>query len=114
MIANYFCSIAFKYFIMEKENLRDIMYDHYLRWKSGNQTQVAYSSENGLTIDQFHYWVKKFRSADEQSVSSSGNFVPLVVDPVSSKTPLVEIQHRNGHCIRFFTTVDVSILKSLL
>ena len=100
---------------MDKNNLRDIMYDHYLRWKSSNQTQVSYSSENGLGIDQFHYWVKKFRSTDEeQSVSSSGNFVSLVVDPVTTKTPLVEIQHRNGHCIRFFTSVDVSILKSLL
>ena len=90
------------------------MHHHYVCWQGSGLSQRSYSSENNLLEGQFHYWIKKFRQLDSNEHSVNSAFVPLIITSDNSIGPIVEIQHKDGHCIRFFQSVDVSILKSLL
>jgi hypothetical protein len=95
-------------------NLSSEMHNHYVCWQRSGLSQRSYCLENNLREGQFHYWIKKFRQLDSHANSVNSGFVPLLVTASNSINPIVEIQHKDGHCIRFFQSVDASVLKSLL
>lgn len=58
---------------MSKEELRALWLERIEAFKSSGQTQAAFCRENGLNIKQMGYWLRKYRSKEQNSNCGSNS-----------------------------------------
>lgn len=86
---------------MQDESKVRLMFDIVEKWKQSGKSQSQFSSENGIPLHTFYYWVKKYRGTKE----SHQGFAPLIIsgvpnDPVIN--PRVEIELNGGIIVRVY------------
>ncbi|WP_121965230.1 hypothetical protein [Myroides sp. N17-2] len=79
---------------------QEIMYSHVENWKASGLTQVKYCESVGLKIENFSYWVVKYKSGLSQSVDS--DFITVTRDQVV-RVQEYEIMYPNGVKLRVHT-----------
>jgi len=86
----------------------------YSAWQGSGLSKKVYCRGKGLPISTFHYWAKKFRSAE--TITAGHDFIELDL-PQANAVPLVpklEIEYPSGVKLRFYREVEVNWLKTLL
>jgi hypothetical protein len=79
------------------------------KWQQTNLSQKDYCRQHNIEYHIFHYWYRKFRSA--QPASADNKFVQ--VSAVMSNTLFAEFVFDNGRRVVFHQEVSADYLKSL-
>jgi hypothetical protein len=92
------------------------MFKSISRWQQSGLTQKAWCDKNNVAYGTFHYWYKRYRSQEEDTIDheDTGGFVQLMVDtsPVSSSR--CELLLPDGKRLVFHQPVSAEFLKTLI
>ena len=94
----------------KEEEMRKV----YSDWQRSGLSKKDYCRVKNLPISTFHYWAKKFRSAE--AIRAGHDFIELDL-PQPQEVPLMpklEVEYPSGVKLRFYREVEANWLKTLL
>lgn len=80
-------------------------------WKRSGESQHLFCKTQCIPISVFQYWHKKYR--DDKNATPAA-FVPVSLHAMETSSPIVELIFSDGKRIKFYQSVEVSVLRSLL
>lgn len=86
------------------------MFSHIRHWQQSGLSIKEFCIQHQLANATFHYWLKKFRTKDQQGLPA---FVPVHIQP-SHSGEFAAITFPDGRKISLYQVVDAAFLKSLL
>jgi transposase-like protein len=86
---------------MKEASKESAMFDLVEKWQKSGKSQKKFSSENGIKIHTFIYWVQRYR----QSGSTNPGFASVTLTPEPEtvcSNPRIEIALAGGIIVRIF------------
>jgi hypothetical protein len=95
-----------------KQARQERMYELVKIWLAGNQSQLAYCQQVGMSRSAFQHWVSKYRQEEAKSeFKDKGKFLPIKV--IKSSHPVIELVLPSGAVLRFYHPIDLGLLQTL-
>ena len=89
--------------------------EHIFNCERSGQAVKEYCKGNGLVRQTFYAWRKRFNSGERQDLKRNGNFIPLSMSTEKEVSDcFAEVAYPNGKVVRFFSSVNTSVLLALL
>ena len=89
--------------------------EHILNYERSGQKVSEYCKGHGLVRPTFYAWLKRFKSVAPQNLKINGNFIPLSMSSEKEASEyFAEVAYPNGKVVRFFSSVNTSVLLALL
>jgi hypothetical protein len=86
---------------MQDESKVRLMFNIVEQWKQSGKSQSQFSSENGIPLHTFYYWVKKYRETHE----THQGFAPITISGETNHhviNPRVVIELNGGIIVRVY------------
>lgn len=94
------------------KELREEKFAMISRWEQSGLSQRQFCQTENLQFNHFYYWLKRYRGKNSNKPTG---FIKLISEdkPVSTRHIFSEVILANGNTIRFYQSVDGSVLKQL-
>lgn len=96
--------------MQNKDEVQQQMFSYIDQWRQSGLTQKAFCQQVKLSYHIFHYWYKRYRTADSKPASS---FIKLGICATSAMSH-AELLLPDGRRLLFHQPVGVDYLKALI
>lgn len=76
-------------------------------------TQKQWCADQGISIDKFQYWNRRYKAARVAQPAPGAAFIPISF-PAASTQPIAELHYPDGRRLILHTGIDALFLKTLL
>lgn len=76
-------------------------------------TQKQWCAEQGITLDKFQYWNRRYKAARIAQTAPGAGFIPIVL-PDAPSPPIAELHYPDGRRLLIHAGIDAPFLKALL
>ncbi len=102
----------------KNEELRAAKFAMLRRWEESGLSQKQFCKNEPQSSNNFHYWLKKYRSLNKKSVDphqrNPEKFIKLnTKTTISGGAVFSEVIFSNGNRIKFYNPIEISQLKQL-
>jgi hypothetical protein len=98
------------------EQRQQQMYALVSAWQGSGLTQKVYCEQNAVPYHVFHYWYRRLRTQQGDTIAKGGEgFMQVVVSaPAASSSPWCELLLENGRKLCFHQPLPASFIKNLV
>jgi len=92
----------------ERVHRQEKMFSFIEQWQRSNLPQHTFCKDQGITYTTFYYWLKRYRSQQEET----GGFMAMRIN--STRDNYIELRYPNGVVMQIPSTIGLTALKQLI